>query len=300
MLAGILVGGIVLIVLMGGIYFSQQVIKPKCFKYEETYKIEVDKGKIVEEKFNSLKREEIKIKSPYGYELNTMYFEVPNSNKAVIICHGITYTLYGSVKYMDIFLKRGISVLIYDHRNHGLSGGKNTTFGHYEKYDLKAVTDWLFTRLGDGGKVGIMGESMGAATVLLNSEIDDRVSFYIADCSYSSMSDILKYRMRKDFHIYPFLLYYSASLITKIRAGIFFREVSPIKAVKNVETPIFFIHGKNDDYVPYQMSIDMYNAKKNGFKKIYLAPNAGHAEAYWNNRDEYDRLVGEFLEQIGF
>lgn len=300
MLTGILVGGIVLMVLIGGIYFSQQVIHPKCFKYEETHKIEVEKGKIVEEKFNSLKREEIRIKSPYGYELNTLYFEVPNSKKAVIICHGITYTLYGSVKYMDLFLKRGISVLIYDHRNHGLSGGKNTTFGHYEKYDLKAVADWLFKRLGDRGKVGIMGESMGAATVLLNSEIDDRMSFYIADCAYSSMSGILKYRMKKDFHIPTIPLYYSASLVTKLRAGIFFREVSPIRAVEKVKTPIFFIHGKEDDYVPYQMSIDMYNAKKNGVKKLYFAPNAGHAEAYWNNRDEYDRLVGEFLEQIGF
>ncbi|WDC85684.1 alpha/beta fold hydrolase [Caloramator sp. mosi_1] len=172
------------------------------------------------------------MKSPYGYELNALYFEVPNSKKAVIICHGITYTLYGSVKYIDLFLNRGISVLIYDHRNHGLSGGKNTTFGHYEKYDLKTVSDWLFQKLGYGGKVGIMGESMGAATVLLNSGIDDRISFYIADCPYSSMSDILKHRMRKDFHLHPFPLYYSASLITKIRAGIFLGKYLQLELLK--------------------------------------------------------------------
>lgn len=300
MLIGIIIGVLVFILLAGGFYFSEQVIHPKCFKIEDTYKIEVDKGKIVEDNFMKLNKEEIKIKSPYGYKLNAMYFEVPNSKKAVIICHGITYSLYGSVKYMDLFLQRGISVLIYDHRNHGLSGGDNTTFGHYEKYDLKAVADWLFNKIGEGAKVGIMGESMGAATVLLNSQIDDRVSFYIADCPYSSMSGILKHRMKKDFHLPPFPLYYFASLITKFRTGIFFREVSPIRAIENVETPIFFIHGKDDDYVPYKMSIDMYNAKKRGIKKIYLAPNAGHAEAYWNNRQEYDRLVGEFLEEIGF
>lgn len=42
----------------------------------------------------------------------------------------------------------------------------------------------------------------------------------------------------------------------------------------------------------------MYKIKK-GHKKIYLAPNAGHAEAFWKNEREYEEKISEFLNEIG-
>ena len=64
---------------------------------------------------------------------------------------------------MDMFLKRGFAVFIYDHRNHGLSGGDDTSFGYYEKFDLKKCTDWLFNKLGNDIIVGCMVSLWGLA-----------------------------------------------------------------------------------------------------------------------------------------
>ncbi len=202
------------------------------------------------------------------------------------------------MKYMNIFLKRAFNVVIYDHRFHGKSGGPNCSYGYFEKFDLKTVTDWVFEKCGQSSVVGIQGESMGAATILQNSHIDKRISFYIADCPYSDLTELFKVRIKADYHLPAFPLIPISSLLFKITTNLFYTQISPIKDIADVETPIFFIHGENDNYIPHKMSIDLYNAKSHGIRKLYIAPNADHVESYLKNMEDYDRLVGEFLKSI--
>ncbi|MCY6369986.1 alpha/beta hydrolase [Clostridium ganghwense] len=289
---------IFLIIIIIGIYFSNLIIYPKKISYEEMYDREIQRGKIIEKDFNKLEKEEVYIDSLHGYKLQGLFFSVKDSKKFIIICHGFTCSLYSSIKYMNLFLKRDFNVLIYNHRYHGLSGGKNTSFGYYEKDDLKAWTDWIFQRFGEKCKVGLHGESMGGGIVLENVAIDPRIKFCIADCAYSDMNVLMKHQLKLKYKLEKIpLLLNLVSFIIKIRAGWRFTEVSPIKALENVETPILFIHGENDDFVPTSMSKEMYSVKK-GIKDIYIAPNAAHAQAYWKNKEQYDEKVGEFLEKI--
>ena len=289
---------VLFIFLATGLYLSGAVVHPRTCSPDETYRYELEMGRINEKEFNAMKKEEVYIDSPHGYKIYGLFFPVQNSKKAVIICHGITWTLFGCVKYMDMFLKRGFNVLIYDHRNHGKSGGKNTTFGYYEKDDLKAAVDWICDRLGEGCIVGTMGESLGAATVLQHSAIDHRLAFCIADCSYSDILELFRIRLKNDFHFPAFPLLPIASFFAWVRTGVRFSDISPAKDIEKTTCPVFFIHGENDTFIPKEMSIDMFD-RKNGHKKIYIAPNSRHVECFWNNKEEYDRQVGEFLAEIG-
>lgn len=289
---------LMVIMLIMGIHFSDLIIHPKTYSFEETYKYEIETGKIKENEFLQADKEEVYIRSPFGYKLFGMYFPVKDSKKAVIICHGLTWTLCGSLKYVRMFLRRGFNVLVCDHRNHGKSGGRNTTFGYYEKYDIKAWTSWLYKRLGPDCRIGTMGESLGAATVLQNAAIDSRLSFCIADCPYSDLAGLFKMHLRKSFHIPSFPFLNIASFFTKLRIGVSFKDISPVRDIDKIKIPVFFIHANDDECIPKEMSIEMYNAKK-GFKKLYIAPNARHVESYWKNREQYELLVEEFLEEIG-
>ncbi len=279
-----------------GWYFSEQIIHPKIYPVDETYRIEVEAGKLVPAEFEALPRREMTIRSPFGYDLFGLYFPVENARGVVIICHGITFSLYGSVKYLPLFRSRGFAVLLIDHRHHGRSGGDNSTFGYFEKHDLSAWADWVYTTSGPQTPIGLHGESFGAATMIQAMAIDPRFAFGIADCAFSDLTDLLSHRLRQDFHLPAWPIVPVASAVTKLRAGFYFTDISPCHDVASIAAPILFVHGEADQFTPARMSRELFSAKPDR-KQLYLVAQADHAEAYWHDRAEYDRVVGDFIDR---
>jgi fermentation-respiration switch protein FrsA (DUF1100 family) len=272
------------------------IIKPRMLSYEKGFQREVNCNKFDLKTYRSMEKQAFHIKSDYGYILSCELVEAPErkEKKIVILCHGLGYAKYGSIKYMEMFLRLGFSVLMYDHRNHGQSGKAFTSMGFYEKYDLKRVVDWCYGRYGDECRVITHGESMGASTVLLHLGIDDRVKCAIADCAYSDLVILLRHQLKQYYHLPCFLIPY-VSCLTYLRAGFWYGEVSPIRTICGVDTPVLFIHGKRDNFVPTEMSRRMYECKKRN-KAIYLVAKARHAESYCKNKDGYEKRVAEFLK----
>jgi fermentation-respiration switch protein FrsA (DUF1100 family) len=139
---------------------------------------------------------------------------------------------------------------------------------------------------------------MGASTALQHAAIDKRAAFYIADCPYSDLTTELIYRLKKDWLLPPFPLFHMARLFARLRGGFQFHLVSPIRDMAEIETPILFIHGKEDKDIPMEMTQELYRAKQ-GHKQLYLVPGADHAQSLRTNPHIYDRIVGEFLEELG-
>jgi fermentation-respiration switch protein FrsA (DUF1100 family) len=195
-----------------------------------------------------------------------------------------------------MFQKRGFHVLLCDHRYHGLSGGNYTSYGYYEKDDLKAWIDYLVQRVGEKAFIGLLGESLGAASALEVSKLDKRVKFCIADCAFSDFQTLLRLKL-KHFKLGIYPLVNVISFLVKLRHGWSFPEISPIKGLDKINTPILFIHGKEDSFIPLQMTLDMFK-RKIGIKKLYLVPRAGHAEAYNTDPKGYENKVIEFIKEI--
>ncbi|HWT74684.1 MAG TPA: alpha/beta hydrolase [Mobilitalea sp.] len=279
-------------------FLSDLVIKPRMLPYEKGFQREVNCKKFDLQTYNNRIKQNFRIKSDYGY---TLYCELienekKENKKIAILCHGFGCARYGCIKYADIFLKQGFHVLMYDHRNHGLSGKAHTSMGFYEKYDLVNVVDWCCNHYGEDYKIITYGESMGAATVLLHLGIDNRVKCTIADCSYSDMKALLYHQMKQYYHL-PCFLIHIANYFIYFRAGFWLRKVSPIDVVSQTDIPVLFIHGKRDNFVPTYMSKKMYDAKKKN-KAIYLVAKAKHAESYCMNREEYEKRVEDFLKKF--
>jgi len=287
------VGGVVAI----GLYLNKIAFYPKTWSYEETFRYEVDEKRFDPEWFLRLQKEEVILRSPFGYPLHAIWVKGIDSGKTVIFAHGYTYSLFGSVKYMKVFLKRGYNILLYDHRYHGKSGGKSCTMGFRETEDLKAITDYCVQKSTPPSLIVTHGESMGGATVLLHGAIDHRVSAIISDCPYKSVWDQFKYRLKVEYKLPAFPFLTVADGLSKAFIGTRFRTISPINALDQVHCPVMFVHGEEDRYIPKASSIEMYRKKK-GTKRLYLAKGADHAQAYISNPKEYEAQVDQFLSQI--
>ena len=293
-------GVLLIIILLYSVvnHFFNKVVKRRLYSIDMLYKNQIDRGLIDKEKYESLEKEHAELITKDGLKLQGIYIEAPQkTNKTVILVHGISVAHINAIKYMDIFYKRGWNVLTFDHRRHGSSEGKYSTYGYYEKEDLDLWIKWVLRRNGDDSIIGLHGESMGAATVLQYAAISSHVSFIIADCGYSNLKELLMYRIREDAHWTVTPIYYLTSLKAWIRAKFKFGDVSPIDDIKNSTIPTLFIHGSKDTFVPCYMSEKMYEEKK-GKKKLYIAKGAAHAAAIEVDRKAYERVVNEFLDEI--
>ncbi len=294
----IIIASFLVLLLVAAFYFAHIIIHPKQKSHAGVYQREVDYEVIDPVALATYAREEINLPSPNGYALHGLFFPCPGAKKAVVVVHGITCNLWGSVKYMNIFRQLGYHALIYDHRNHGKSGGSNTTFGFYEKEDLKAVITWLENKIGADAWIGVHGESMGTAISLLTAAEDARIRFVVADCGYAGLEEQLAYRLKVEYHLPGFPLLNLAKLFARLLTGMQFKQLNPIDAVAKISVPILFIHGEQDAYIPPECARRMADIPRQAKTSLYIAPQADHAESLWKNPVAYPQAVFEFLEGI--
>lgn len=271
------------------------------------------KKKNKEEAFNSLKKrnmldesiydkydfEDVSIISKDNLTLKGHIIEpFKNSNKFIILVHGYSANYHIHMPFVPLFIKKGFNILLVDERNHGESEGKFPSYGYFESEDLNLWIDFLEKRKGKELFLGLHGQSMGGATVLICGAKNPKVKFIIDDCGYSSAKAIIKDQIKKVKFI-PFTpVYYILRKKVKKRYGFDLNDVNPINDIENSKTPILFIHGEADKYVPCSMSIEMFNKHNNPKDKLFTVKNAIHLTAYDMEKEEYERIIDEFLENI--
>ncbi|PLT34796.1 alpha/beta hydrolase [Bacillus sp. V5-8f] len=283
-----------------GMYFSQRILFMKKKDVELVRNREIAANRFIISDYDKLPKEEIWVSSPSGYHLKCVFAEPHHSKKWIIICHGVTENKINSIKYMNIFLQRGFNAVIYDHRRHGESGGLTSSYGHFEKFDLKAVVDELKRRKGNDITLGIHGESMGAATVLLYAgTIEDGADFYVADCPFSDFEAQIKHQLKREVPLPAWMVLPIGAAFVKLRGGFRVKDISPISFIKNIKKPVLFIHSELDDFIPASMTEELYKEKE-GPKQLFIAANGAHAHSYNENSQEYEKVIDSFLNKLVF
>lgn len=249
------------------------------------------------EQLKEITAEDVFINSFDGLKLHGRYYHVKDGVPLDIQFHG-----YNGNAMRDFCGGNKISresdhnSLLIDQRAHGMSRGKTISFGINERKDCLSWVRYAVERFGEDTEIVLSGVSMGAATVLMASDLGlpKNVKAIVADCGYSSPKAIINKVMRDsglpDKLMYPFV-WLGAMVFGKFNLT----ESSAVSAVSESDVPILIIHGGADDFVPCYMAEEIYKACRSE-KKLLIVPGAGHGMSYLVDKDLYEKTVKDFIK----
>ncbi len=242
--------------------------------------------------YENVNKEKIVIKSTNEDKiLHADYiFPEKESNIFVIVVHGYTSSPIGMGVYVKGYYEMGYNVVTPSLNGHGDSEASNITMGWKDRLDLIDWINFIVENYPDS-KIILHGESMGSATTMmaLGEDLPENVKVAVADCGFSSVWDIFENKIKNNFKLTTFPFLYSMNDINKIVSGFDFKTASSVEQLKKSKTPVIFIHGDKDTFVPYEMLDKVYEACASEKEKVIIqgSPHARNSctnpELYWNS-----------------
>lgn len=283
-------------------YIMNLVMKPKNTPFEETEAMDRKAGfvgafhdyhQIWERVPFEVRSDDIVIKGEYAVNPE----DTGERKKVCILCHGQTVSRAGAVKYAKMFYDMGYSIVLFDQRYFGETGGEYCTLGWKEAGDVKKVIEFTRSVFGYNCFLGLHGESEGAACAI--SVLDtEKPDFVVADCPFSDLGELIHDQAVARALFIGSKAAKEAVNIGMERCGFDYRTVRPMDSLKDSEVPVLFMHGKRDRLINWKHSKRMYLMCKNPLSRIYIFPRTDHARSVFNYAITYKELMEAFVKEV--
>lgn len=244
----------------------------------------------------AMPHEDFYITSADGLKLHGRYYEYAPGAPIELMFHGYRGNadrdLCGGVQRC---FQLGRSCLLVDQRCSSASDGKVITFGIKEHRDCRAWIDFTVGHFGADAKIILTGISMGASTVIMaaGAPLPPQVKGVLADCGFTTGKAIIQ-KVLRQLHLPVRLLYPFVRLGAILYGGFDLEAFSALEAVKSVSVPVIFFHGSTDDFVPWQMSRENFDACASR-KMLVTIPGAGHGLSYPVDPEGYLQALRDFF-----
>lgn len=238
-----------------------------------------------------------------GYKLHAVYgpaSDPAHAQGTAVVVHGYTDNHLCFLNLVRMYRDSlNYNVMVPDLHYHGYSEGEAVQMGWLDRLDVRRFGDMAHEIWGDDFLV-VHGVSMGAATTMMLSgdDLPDYYRAFVEDCGYTSVWDQFSHNLKDSFHLPPFPVLTSASIVSKRKYGWSFKEASSVAQLAKCDRPMLFIHGDKDDFVPFDDLQENYDAKVNGYKEMWIATGSEHAMAYKDHPAEYTQHVRDFLAKV--
>lgn len=256
-----------------------------------------------EEAAKALKQEEseaFSISSFDGLTLKAHLIRAEDPKRLVIAFHGWRSTWDRDFCMVAPFWKEsGCSVLYIEQRGQGASEGSHIGFGLLERKDCLSWVTWAAEQWPDL-PIYLSGISMGATTVLMAAReaLPKNVKGISADCGFTSPKAIWKHVAEQNLHLsYTPVrqLWLDGAFRRKLHVGL--GSYSTVTAMKACRTPVLFVHGTEDSFVPIEMTYENYLACAAPHRLVVI-PGAGHGMSYAAEPETCQRAMKAFWAEF--
>lgn len=241
------------------------------FLYRPVREVLYDPGDI------NLTFEKVVLNTEDGLKLAAWYIPAENARDTVLMCHANGGNMSHYLDTVNVLNEMDLNCLIFDYRGYGASQGKPREKGTY--LDARAGWDWLTQKKNTAPEdIIIFGRSLGAS---IASYLAGRTNpkTLVLESSFTSYVDIGK-------KFYPYL---------PIKLFAMF-NYNTLEYVSKVNCPILFIHSRNDEIIPFEFSLRLYDAAK---EPKYLVEIFGcHNDGFLFSGDTYRQGWQGWIESI--
>jgi fermentation-respiration switch protein FrsA (DUF1100 family) len=221
--------------------------------------------------------EDANFTSADGTPLHGWFLAHDNPRAVILYCHGAAGNVTHSAEILRLLHdKLRCSVLIFDYRGYGKSGGQmDNEAGLFA--DARAARAWLCQRTGTpASDIVIIGRSMGSG-VATELAARDGARGLVLEAAFTSVRAVTWQYFR--WAIFRLPMQHPLDSLSKIA---------------NYRGPLLQCHGDSDSQVPLSMGQKLH-AAANEPKQLYVMHGASHAD---NPPDEYYELFDQFLAQL--
>src|SRR6202165_1689530 len=238
--------------------------------------------------------EEIVLETADGVHFGAWYFRQPGSPQTIVISPGHKGQRQAVLGICVLLWRQGFNVIAYSYRGMPGSDRRRVTLGIDEVNELQAAIAFAPQRR-KGGRIGLLGYSMGAVVSLLGGAGEPSIEAFVLDSPFSDLSRLLKENIARLTHLPGGPVVAALDLLLRSRSGHRLAEASPLAILSALEPrPLFFIHGgahAGTGVPPFPPLLRHYR----GPREIWVVQGAPHTGAYFADRELYVERVAAFF-----
>jgi hypothetical protein len=223
-----------------------------------------------------LSYEDVHLTAADGVKVHGWWVPAANPRGAVMLMHGNAGNISHRLGYLSMFKRLGYSVLLFDYRGYGKSGGHPDEEGTYRDADAawRHVTG---ERKVPAADIVMVGESLGGGVATwLALKYPPRA--LVLASTFKSVPDL-------GAQIYPWL---PVRLLATVK-------YDNLARMRDIQVPILITHSREDDVVPFAHAEALFAAAQQPKELLVLA--GGHNDGFLFTRAEWIAAVGAFLER---
>lgn len=242
--------------------------------------------------------EDVTIPSFDGTRLYGWWMRASRRAATVVVLHGVKKNRTDVLRAALVLRRAGLNVLVFDGRGHGDSEGRYVTYGFYERRDVESAIDWLIKEKKiDRERVGLAGESMGAAIALQVAAHNPWIGAVWADSPFASLRRVTEEFVRRVTRLPGAVLnpvLWTSIQVANYRGKFDFHSVDPLALANRIKCPVYLVHGTADQLIATTHSENIYEAL-GGEKEIWFVEGARHARSIRHARREYSERLSRFF-----